>query len=111
MNYFRTLLAMCLKFHIRLDKTGLTFLLYRINVTHNWSMSQGNLNNIRARIAKNVYKYRTSRNMIREKLSLLLDMDNSYISKLERGKINATIDKIEAIANCLEIDVVDLFKE
>ena len=74
-------------------------------------MSQEFVQNIRQRVAKNVSKYRKLKNMRREKLSLLLDMDNSYISKLEKCRINATIDKIEAIANCLEIDIVDLFKE
>ena len=73
-------------------------------------MSQENKSDIRSRIAKNVYKYRVLNKMRREKLSLLLDMDNSYISKLEKGRINATIDKIEAIANCLNIDVIELFK-
>ena len=72
-------------------------------------MSQESWSRIRERIAKNVQKYRTLKKMRREKLSLLLDMDNSYISKLEKCRINATIDKIQAIADCLEIDVVDLF--
>ena len=61
-------------------------------------------------IAKNIYKYREQRGLKREELSLLLDYDPSYISKLEKGKVNITIDKIEAIANILEIKLLNLFE-
>ena len=36
--------------------------------------------------------------------------DNSYISKLERYKVNIPIDRIEEIANILGINLIDLFK-
>ena len=61
-------------------------------------------------IAKNICKYREQRGLKREELSLLLDYDPSYISKLEKGKVNITIDKIEAIANILEIKLLNLFE-
>ena len=66
---------------------------------------------IRQRIANNVKKFRTNKNLKREELSLLLGFDNSYISKLERKLINITIDKLEQIANIFEIDVIDLLKQ
>ncbi len=66
---------------------------------------------IRQRIANNVKKFRTNKNLKREELSLLLGFDNSYISKLERKSINITIDKLEQIANIFEIDVIDLLKQ
>ena len=46
-----------------------------------------------------------------EELSLLLEVDNSYISKLEKSKINITINKLEKLAQILGIEVVDLFKQ
>ena len=61
-------------------------------------------------VAKNVLKYREKRGLKREELSLLLDYDPSYISKLEKGKINTTIDVLENIANILEIKLSDLFE-
>ena len=65
---------------------------------------------IRQILAKNIEKLRTKKNLSREELSLVLGVDNSYISKLEKGKINITLDKIEALANYFETEVYLLFK-
>lgn len=70
-----------------------------------WNMSQ----EIRNLLAKNIQKFRKIKNLKREELSLLLGFDNSYISKLEKGKINITVDKLDLIANHLGIKVKDLF--
>ena len=48
--------------------------------------------------------------MKREALSLALSMDNSYISKVEKCRVNVPIDRLEIIANFFEIDVIDLLK-
>ena len=64
---------------------------------------------IRNRIAKNVKILRTSKNLKREELSLLLGFDNSYISKLEKCNINITIDKLDKIAGYFNIDIKELF--
>lgn len=66
---------------------------------------------IREILSKNIRKYREDRHFSMEELSLLLEVDNSYISKLEKSKINITIDKLEKLAQILEIEVVDLFKQ
>ncbi len=65
---------------------------------------------IRQRIAKNLNRLRVSSVYRREELSLMLGLDNSYISKLEKSKINITIDKLEQIANIFGVDVVELLK-
>lgn len=65
---------------------------------------------IREKIANNVKKYRTAKNFKREEMSLLLNFDNSYISKLERKSINITIDKLAKIADFLDVEVVELLK-
>ena len=62
-------------------------------------------------LSKNVKKYRENRHFSMEELSLLLEVDNSYISKLEKSKVNITIDKLEKLAQILGIEVVDLFKQ
>lgn len=64
---------------------------------------------VRNRIATNIHKLRVSRNIKREELSLTLGFDNSYISKLEKGKINITIDRLEKIARFFNIDIKELF--
>lgn len=63
---------------------------------------------VRNKIAKSVQKLRTSKSLKMEELSLLLGFDNSYISKLEKGNINITIDKLDKIAKYFEVDIKDL---
>ena len=63
----------------------------------------------RAILANNVILLRKKKKIKREELSLNLGFDNSYISKLEKGKINITIDKIALIANYFGVSVIDLF--
>lgn len=59
-------------------------------------------------IAKNVCKLRKQKKLTREKLSLILNFENSYISKLEKQKINITIEKLDIIANYFEIKTFEL---
>lgn len=66
--------------------------------------------NVKKRFGKNLQKYRRLKNLSQEELSLELDLDGSYIGKVENAKLNITIDKIIAIADYFEIDVVELFK-
>jgi len=65
---------------------------------------------IRAVLASNIEKLRTKKNLKREELSLQLGFDNSYISKLEKSRINITLDKLEKIANFFDTDVYKLLK-
>lgn len=66
---------------------------------------------LRERVAKNVQKYRIQQGFKRENLSLLLGWDNSYISKLEKQRVNITLDKLEQLTNVFKIDIRDLFAE
>ena len=65
---------------------------------------------IRRILANNIKNLRTQKKLSREELSLVLGVDNSYISKLEKGKINITIDKIEMLANYFDTEVYLLLK-
>lgn len=65
---------------------------------------------VRKRIATNVKFYRKKKFLTQEELSLILEVDNSYISKLENANINMTIDKLIQIADFFEIDIQDLLK-
>ena len=67
-------------------------------------------NKTRKILAENIEKLRLSKKITKEELSLILGVDNSYISKLEKGKINITIDKIEQLANYFEIEAWKLLK-
>ncbi|MBQ2870403.1 helix-turn-helix transcriptional regulator [bacterium] len=72
-------------------------------------MSQDNVLSNRIILANNVKRLRSKLKIKREELSLALGFDNSYISKLEKGKINITIDKLSVIADYFNVDLVDLF--
>ena len=65
---------------------------------------------IRQILANNVKNLRTQKKLSREELSLVLGVDNSYVSKLEKGKINITLDKIEILANYFETKAYLLLK-
>ena len=77
---------------------------------------------IRQILANNIKNLRTQKKLSREELSLVLGVDNSYVSKLEKGKINITLaklekgkinitlDKIEMLANYFETEVYLLLK-
>lgn len=88
-------------------KTGMSFLLIFQNISQNWNMSQ----EIRNRIANNVKVLRVEKKLKREELSLLLGFDNSYISKLERGSVNITIDRLSKIAEYFAVDICALLKK
>lgn len=63
---------------------------------------------VRQILAKNIQKLRAEKNLKREELSLIMGFDNSYISKLEKGKINITIDRIDKLAKFFGIETVEL---
>ncbi len=65
---------------------------------------------IKKKLGKNIKRLRKQKGLSQEELSLNLDLDGSYIGKVENGKLNITIDKISAIAKFLEVEVVELFK-
>lgn len=65
---------------------------------------------IRQILANNIKNLRTQKKLSREELSLVLGVGNSYVSKLEKGKINITLDKIEMLANYFETEVYLLLK-
>ena len=62
----------------------------------------------RQNIAKNVKNLREKAGLKREELSLSLNFDNSYISKLEKCRVNITIDRLEIIASYFGVSIKDL---
>ena len=61
-------------------------------------------------IANNIKKYRKIRSLNQEQLALLIEYDNSYISKVENCKVNVPIDTLEKLAEILDIKLVNLFE-
>ncbi len=61
-------------------------------------------------LANNIKKLREAKSMKREELALALGFDNSYISKVEKAKMNITIDRLIKIADFFGIKFIELFK-
>ncbi|HDI3182308.1 TPA: helix-turn-helix transcriptional regulator [Vibrio cholerae] len=59
-------------------------------------------------VGQRTVKVRKSRGLPQEKLALLAEIDRSYMSRIERGKINITLEKLYKIAETLECDVKEL---
>ncbi|MBQ7977487.1 MAG: helix-turn-helix transcriptional regulator [Clostridia bacterium] len=58
----------------------------------------------------NLAKERIKKNLSAYELSLRIGKDPSYINKLENGRINPSLKTILAISECLEVDVINFFK-
>lgn len=58
---------------------------------------------------KNVKKYRLKAKLSQEKLGELCNLHRTYISDIERGKRNISLNNIEKIALALKIDIQSLF--
>ena len=85
----------------------MTFLLIIGIIFHNDDMSQS----ARWLISKNVNALRQKAGLRREELSLALGFDNSYISKLEKGNVNITIDRLQMIADYFNVDTYKLLSK
>ncbi|WP_107497463.1 helix-turn-helix transcriptional regulator [Thalassobius sp. I31.1] len=63
---------------------------------------------LRERIGQNIQNLRHSRNLSQEELSLIAEVDRSYISKIELARNSASADKLEQIAHALGVDPQEL---
>lgn len=63
----------------------------------------------RALLAWNLRRLRTARGVSQESLAADTGIDRAYISTLETGQGNATVDLLERIARALDVDLVEFF--
>lgn len=54
-------------------------------------------------VGHNIRTYRKARNLTQEELGEILEMDQTYVGRVERGEINITIDTLLRIANALHV--------
>jgi len=62
----------------------------------------------RARVARNLRQWRLTRGLSQEELSAGADMSQTFLSQIENGSRNVSIDKLEKLAEVLQIDVAEL---
>ena len=66
---------------------------------------------LRLLFARNLRQVRQSRKISQEKLAELAGLHRTYVSSVERGERNISIDNIERLANALSTPARDLVKE
>ena len=65
----------------------------------------------RARVAWNLRRIRVERGLSQEALAVDADVDRTYVSGIERGSFNPTVDLLDRFARALAIDVADLLSQ
>lgn len=60
------------------------------------------MSSLRKTFSNNVRKFRQEKNLSQEELAFACNLHRTYISDIERGKRNVSIDNIEKIALALE---------
>lgn len=68
-----------------------------------------NMNSL-VKIGLNICTRRKELGYSQEKLALEAGLDRTYIPKVEKGKINITINSLEKIAKALGVKLIDLLK-
>ena len=72
-------------------------------------MYLGDTMNLKQIFGKNVKYYRFKKHYTQEKLATLINTSPKYISRIELGKHNPSLDMIEKIARALDIEPEKLF--
>jgi transcriptional regulator with XRE-family HTH domain len=67
--------------------------------------------NLQEKFGKVIQELRIERNLSQEKLALNSDIDRTYISDIEKGKRNISLDIIQKLSKTLQISLADLFKK
>ncbi|WP_034295874.1 helix-turn-helix domain-containing protein [Herbaspirillum sp. RV1423] len=62
----------------------------------------------RTRLARNLRRWRLARGLSQDELSAGADLSQTFLSQIENGSRNVSLDNIEKLANVLQIDVTAL---
>ncbi len=61
-------------------------------------------------IGKNIKKYRKIQQLPQIELAVTVGIDRAYLSEIENGRTNPSINILYAIADALQINITELFK-
>ncbi|MDO9288702.1 MAG: helix-turn-helix transcriptional regulator [Thermodesulfovibrionales bacterium] len=67
------------------------------------------MSNIKKVFGKNIRSYREAKNLSQEQFADLCGLHRTYISHVECGKRNVSIENIQKIAQALRVKISDLF--
>ncbi len=63
----------------------------------------------RALVARNLRRLRVRRDLSQEVLAVDAGIDRTYVSRLERGLENPTVNVLEQLATALDAEIVEFF--
>lgn len=69
------------------------------------------MSDIKMTFGKRLRELRETKGMSQELLAHEAGLDRTYISSVERGKRNISLENIERLASALEVDIKDFFKD
>ena len=62
------------------------------------------------KLGQRIKSLRIEKGLSQEKFALLIDMDRTYLTSVENGKRNISLENIAKIANGFNITIEELFK-
>ena len=71
----------------------------------------GGMGSVQRKLGRNVKILRENRGWSQEELADISGLHRTYISGIERGARNPTIEVVQRLAEALRADLIDLFKE
>ena len=66
---------------------------------------------IKERFGKNLKRLRLEKGISQESLAFSADLDRTYIPSIEKGERNVSITVVEKLANALNVQIPEFFKE
>jgi transcriptional regulator with XRE-family HTH domain len=66
---------------------------------------------IKEKFGKNLKRLRTEKGISQESLAFSADLDRTYIPSIEKGERNVSIIVAEKLANALNVQIPEFFKE
>ena len=72
-------------------------------------MLDNQLNFVLMKVIENIKEIRLEKGIPQKLLADALSVDDSVISNIEKGKRELKVSELEIIANCLGVEVIDLF--
>ncbi|WP_054929902.1 helix-turn-helix domain-containing protein [Paraburkholderia caribensis] len=65
----------------------------------------------RKRLSGNLKSFRGKKQLSQEALADLAGLHRTYVSQVERGIVNVSLDNLVLLAQVLKVPLIDLFKE
>jgi transcriptional regulator with XRE-family HTH domain len=66
---------------------------------------------IKKKFGKNLKRLRLEKRISQESLALSADLDRTYIPSIEKGERNVSITVVEKLANALNVNISEFFKD